>query len=224
MNDSSPYNFFLKTENYQPLINLVNRFSNKIEENQAIIANLTNIIDNKFKLPDQLNESITPSIPTNQELPLSDFLSKKYHLDQIKIEDDFLEEPNPKRQLMIEIEKLKKIKKINDYKNKELFKIYKDYELLIITKILPSLRKDILVYNQNYLKSLKQDKLPLKFDRKTKLWSNYVEYVNSLRKLVSVSQLIIKFFENELSNKDLNHFHSMILTIETLIETIGLSQ
>lgn len=154
MNESFPHFFFLKTENVQPLIILVNKLNKKIEKNQKIINRLTNLIDINLKFPDQINSIDIEDHNSNDdielnfynenndnndnndnekkindnsiinELPLTNLLNKKYQFDKIKPTKDYNHIKNPKIKQLL----------IDNDKLKTLKKInnFKNHELLKI--------------------------------------------------------------------------------------------
>lgn len=210
--------FLLQTENFEPLLGLIDLLNNKILENQKIIDEVTTSIDGKFEYPDlpiagedeendgeevisvtleqqNLNNSVgqkesSPAPDLGGADMLSNFLVDKYKLNEIRISKD-INHANPRAKSLLEdIERLKILRLTNSKKNRQLYQVIQDYELFIVTDVLPKLRKDIEKCRNEAIVDIKTRQINLKFESEGKVWSNYVQYIEHLEKLIKASELL----------------------------------
>lgn len=219
MNESYPYYFFLKTENYEPLVQLLDKLIYKINENQKTINRLTTKIDHDFKFPQKFTTDSETPVETHQKL-VDKLLNDKYQFDKItKFDDQFQDIKNDRiRQLKIDNEKLKYLKKVNNFKNNELLKIYEDYEVFLIDRILPNLRDDIFDYNKLQFEKIKEVELPDKTQQQEQLWQNYHKYFEFLQNLLLLSHKIIGMLDQQLSNDQYVQITQNISILNNLIQ------
>lgn len=223
---NSPYYFLLKTENYQPLLELVDQLTAKIKENQSSIDRLVNQIDGNFAfpiLPDNSDSTPNTGLEKHQSDPLKSLLNQKYNLDEIRITDErqFDHIENVKiRSLLIDNEKLRTIKAQKISKNNQLFEIYKEYELFIIETILPALRKDIYQYNAAQLQTIKDQEVEAKFEKVDSFWNRYSAYIGTMHNLVTLCHRLIAVLDVELNQNEIRLLQVKIEIINNLVAYI----
>ncbi|CAK7904826.1 hypothetical protein CAAN1_20S00760 [[Candida] anglica] len=191
--------FLLQTENFEPLLKLIDQLSLKVEENQEIIERITKKIDGEFDFPeykpikleeDGIEKNGTTTTKKNKAASpdiLRLFLNDKYKLDQIKIDEtggNQKGENDTIRGLRNDIARLRKLRDSNSKKNKDLYQIILDYEMFVVKDILPRIREDIARYQQESTQDIREQQMVAKFTSESKLWEDYNSYVEHLDRLV----------------------------------------
>lgn len=220
---SSPYYFLLKTENYQPLLELVDQLTVKLQENQNSIDRLVGQIDNNFAfptLPDN-DDSAPEAILTDAETdPLRSLLNQKYRLDEMELADehqfDHIENTRI-RGLLVDNEKLRIIKAQKVSKNAQLFDIYREYELFIVETILPALRKDIYEHTAAQLQGIKDQEVPAKFSKVDLLWKRYLDYIGMMHNLVTLCHRLIAVLDVEVNDNEIRVLRVKVEIINNLV-------
>lgn len=222
MNESYPYYFFLKTENYEPLVQLLDKLVYKINENQKIIKRLTTQIDYKFAFPQTYTDEKPTTVEAHTKL-VDKLLNDKYHFDEItKFDDMFKDIENETiRQLKIDNEKLKYLKKVKIFKNNELLKIYEDYDVFLVDRVLPPLRDDINNYNKQQSTKIKTVELTDKTNQQEDLWRSYNTYVEFLHKLLVLSNKIVGLLEHQLKDEQYIQTSQNIAVLNNLIQYLS---
>lgn len=196
--------FLLQTENFEPLLKLIDSLNSKIVENQDTIDRLTNAVDHKFDYPDvdkKIEEVKAPA--AEHEDILSLFIQEKYKLDQIKIPSDVGQSEIPRvAQLRKDIARLKILRDSNSEKNKQLFQIIQDYEMFIVSDVLPKMRQDIERYRAHLFLDIKLRQLDEKTSAESKLWSNYALYVEQLNRLIIACEKLGTLMEEEIGGEE----------------------
>lgn len=223
MNESYPYYFFLKTENYEPLVQLLDKLVYQINENQRIIKRLTTQIDYKFTFPQQCTSDEKPTATEPHKTLVDKLLIDKYHFDEItKFDDMFKDIENETiRQLKVDNEKLKYLKKVKIFKNNELLKIYEDYEVFLVDRVLPPLRDDINNYNKEQSTRIKTEELTDKTNQQEDLWKSYNDYVEFLHKLLQLSNKIVGLLEHQLKDAQYVQISQNIAVLNNLIQYLS---
>ena len=213
--------FLLQTENYEPLFGLINELSNIVQTNDQKIDNLAQKFDTEFEFPNYNfsndNEEI---LDQRYEDVLHIFLERKYKLSEIPIEDpdilSALEEFKDDHYVvgvLEDIARLKSLRNINSYKNKELHQSIKDFEDFISLTLLPNFRKDVEAHWLKSLSIIKDQQLPEKLELDSKTWKKYQEYVFYLDLLIKLSQKLVAIV-HDLSRED-------IMKVEAKIEIVN---
>lgn len=168
---SDPSHFLLKTENLEPVIEIINEFGCQIKLNQTVINTISNQIDNQLCEPNlQLN--------TDEADPIRHIIQRKYNLQDAS--SDVNLHPNSKiNQLLYDNIQLTKLKRDSITRNKQLLQIIYDYESFILEHILPALRENIYQYQStNYV--------DMKLNAVEKIYTRYSKNVQQLSKLIQV--------------------------------------
>ncbi|CAH2353563.1 hypothetical protein CLIB1423_11S02586 [[Candida] railenensis] len=210
--------FLLQTENFEPLLKLIDSLNHKIAENQDIIDRLTKVIDHKFDYPDidkRIEEIKTPA--AEHEDILSLFLQEKYKLDQIRIPSDVGRSEVPRvAQLRKDIARLKILRDSNSAKNQQLFQIIQDYEMFIVSDVLPKMREDIERYRAQSFSDIKLRQLDEKTSAESKLWSNYTLYVEQLNRLIIACEKLSNLMEEEIDGEEIRILEQKLRVIHQI--------
>ena len=203
------YYFLLKTENIEPLIDIVNRINKEINDNQNLIHSLCLQIDNHGKFPDTIasstNTNTNDNSSTSIDDPLRYLLEEKYNITR---------SPNPsltntttnledyKQSLINDITQLRQLQQSKNLKNRQFLSIIEDYEQELNTFILPNLR-NLIINNLDSNKHQKSKKSKTSKDilliRKQffmiekLIYEKYEKYIIRLWKLIKFIKLLNKF-------------------------------
>ncbi|CAX40162.1 conserved hypothetical protein [Candida dubliniensis CD36] len=210
------YYFLLKTENIEPLIDIVNRINQEINDNQKLIHSLCLQIDNHGKFPKTISNLNTntktntnPSLVSSIDDPLRYLLEYKYNITSNPTpnnnnnggggaEDDY------KQSLINDINQLRQLQQNKHLKNQQLLSIIDDYEQEIIIEILPGLRKLIKhdYYNDNDDNNIQgrqgcqKDILLVKkqfFLINKLIYEKYQLYIKRIYKLIKFIKIMINY-------------------------------
>lgn len=203
------YYFLLKTENIEPLIDIVNRINKEINDNQNLIHSLCLQIDNHGKFPDTIasstNTNASDNSSTSIDDPLRYLLEEKYNITR---------SPNPsltntttnledyKQSLINDITQLRQLQQSKNLKNRQFLSIIEDYEQELNKFILPNLR-NLIINNLDSNKHQKSKKSKTSKDilliRKQffmiekLIYEKYEKYIIRLWKLIKFIKLLNKF-------------------------------
>lgn len=219
---NNSFGFLLNTENIDPLLESVNKLSQRVEQNAEILNRLTYAVDNDFKFPElPIDIENTKTANTNdkeQNDPLRLLLNQKYKLDKVSIEDDLINRVENTRikQLLLDNEKLRRLQVSKKKANTELYGIIQEYEAFIIETMQPRLKNDIEIYRASIENDLKTKDIPSKFAATEKLWSRYITYINHLEKLSNLCDSFMKLFEDKLNSKEILTIEQKLISINEL--------
>lgn len=211
-------NFLLQTDNYDPLIKLVNQVNEKINKNNQLIETILNTADS-LTFPSKLT-------PLNNDSQSEDEL--RYHLDMKyklhemeapKFED--VKDPMMK-QLLIDNYKLLQIKKINQVVNVSLFNIVRQYEEFIGQTLIPMLREDFgKEASRGYVSLTKI--VDNKLQANEVLWQRYNDYIIQLQRLFDLFNQLSSMLQL-LDSNAVVELESKLIAIESLISKVYKSQ
>ncbi|CUM64577.1 uncharacterized protein PRCAT00002184001 [Priceomyces carsonii] len=223
MNDNNPFDFLLKTESYEPLIDLVDQLSKKIRENEALISKLTYHIDINLELPNvPVTKNDDESDPINiHEITcdnLEHILNQKYSLGDIKLPRNCeVQESNPRIKKLIEDNlKLRVLKKQKDLKNRQLLKVINEYDQFITEDILPALRRDVTNYHIEVNKEFKESQLNRKYKTVGLLWQRYVKYFQYLCELTETCKNLVEVLGFETNEHEISMLQQKLNIVDQL--------
>ncbi|EGV62887.1 hypothetical protein PSN45_001127 [Yamadazyma tenuis] len=170
--------FLLQTENYDPLVSLVESLAARLSDNDEVIARLLKVTDS-LRLPRTVGDVSTDSHPQDE---LRYHLDTKYKLSDIQA-PDYDDVANVQiRQLLRDNYRLLKIKKQNDTVNEYIFKTLLQYQRFVTTELIPMLRLDFEHSVQQSHRDLRRV-LHAKLQVDASLWAKYQEYLQFLQRL-----------------------------------------
>lgn len=208
----SAYKSLLNMENHDPINRLVRELTDKILQNEAIIANISRSMDTKLTLP--FEQAPTNDNPIEND-HLRVLLDKKY-LPQIELEL-FSEVKNPRlRQLLVDNKALSELHKAKIQQNKSLYQVYSDYEQLIHVVVLPQLTKVVCEYNLEKIADLRDNKLEEKLAADSAVWKLYSEYVANLDKIYGVVSAMLEALEQVVDRKEVERLEQQLMIVERL--------
>lgn len=188
-------NFLLQTENTDPLVKTVQKLNDQIIKNDQLISNLLETSDSlKFPKFDQdgniqeensdnkvMDEPDKPSHNKSSFDELRYHLDTKYRLPEIEC-PDFNQVENPRiRQLLADNYRLLTIYNIKKTYNRELVKILKKYQHVLMNELIPSLGNYNYRYTSNTLDQFQQI-LETKLLHDQLVYSHYIRYSEYLQR------------------------------------------
>lgn len=208
----SAYKYLLNMENHGPINRIVKELTEKILQNETIIASISRSLDTKLTLPFELKQE--DAVPLEND-PLRALIDKKY-LPQVQLET-FSEVENPRlRQLLIDNKALADLQKIKIEQNKQLYKVYTDYERLIHIVVLPQLTKMICEYNIEKITDLRENRLEEKLALDSEVWKLYGQYVENLEKIYGIVQAMVQALEEVVDRKEVQRLEQQLMIVEKL--------
>lgn len=234
---TTPYNFLLNTESYDPLFDLVERLTKTVQKNGDIIGRLTDVVDAKFAyplIPDEESakkeaqdeqakgESAdeAKASTTGPDESRDDFL--RHHLDetlqlkQIEVTQFDNVENRELRQLLIDNFRLMKVRDGKRRFNGELLRIYKTYEELLMELVLPQLAQDVNNYNVECIQRMKTEELETKLSCDAGVWLAYSKYLEQMEKAKQVTELMLQVMADSLQNDELERLELQLMILEEL--------
>ncbi|ODV81205.1 uncharacterized protein CANTADRAFT_32435, partial [Suhomyces tanzawaensis NRRL Y-17324] len=198
----SSYYFLLKTENIQPLIDVVDQITRQINTNQATIQRLTRYVDERVKFPELELEHTSEPAREEPTDPLRYLLKEKYSLDTMSLTKNETKElekiANSRiRQLVLDNIKLQRIQHGNRIKNQALARVVQDYESLIVETILPPLRQELLELGDGGLDSSARHYMDVKYDKIERIYGRYVANLEALQNLTGVVERLMGFLGHD---------------------------
>lgn len=182
--------FLLKTENVQPLVNVLDELLVQLKANHELLAKVTAQAD-ALTFPDlvatpQANRTTLAASDGNGGLNY--LLNQKYRLDEIVARNHktYSDDPEVDR-LEKEIEALAGIHQAKRRRNQQMVKIIHEYEEFIMETILPALRKDVLATGSEIDNRLVESKYAMV----DAVYRRYVANVDCLSRLIDVGRQLM---------------------------------
>ncbi|KAF3988705.1 hypothetical protein FT663_03230 [Candidozyma haemuli var. vulneris] len=214
------YKYLLNMENHGPINRLVKELSTKIQENEAILANISRSIDTKITLPqlpgENNKEKHQEQADSNKSDSLRALIDEKY-LSKMDHVEQFEEVQNTRlRQLLIDNKALAELHKARCEQNKQFYRSYQGYEKLIQIVILPQLTKLVCDYNIEKITDLRQKRLQEKLALDEALWEKYVQYVANLDKIYHIVSETVEALQSVLDEPQVQRLEQQLLIVERL--------
>lgn len=180
----------MKEESIEPLISLVNKLLERINENEASLSKLVYKIDS-LGFPDSLDKSVIGYEIDKSNILVERHLELKFSISDVKVSKEFeqgLQGIRNERikKLLIENEKLKLLEATKKRRNNELYQVVQVYASFIAEKLLPMIRNDIQAYSEKVIDESKMTTVPYKFKESDRLWEHYIKYIEELVEMSNV--------------------------------------
>lgn len=229
--NASGSNCLLNTENYGPLIKLIKRINQGIQENEGILGKLTTQVDENIRLQDLSNIGFlgdvqTPGLKTKSDQKfdltetndyLRDILDQKFTQNKVADTDQFEDVENPVlRRLMIDNYKLLQMKNAKERRCRHLLELSREYEQLLSEVIIPALVRDVSAKNISDLQSLKDLVLETKLKSQKEIWREYENYLDLVDKCTKLVHRIYKGLSSSLESAEVNRVALQLSILELL--------
>lgn len=215
---STPYNFILNTESYDPLYDLVRRLSKSVEENSDIIGRLTKVVDVNLKYPTVPG---TDTATPKREDPLRNFLEENLNLKAVSVDGRFDDIQNLElRQLLEDNYRLMKVRDAKTRLNAELISIYKAYEQLLLEVVLPQLARDVYENNAKCAERMMGSDLDTREKSEGETWLVYLTYVEKLEQTRSVTQKLLEVMDAHLGSEEVARLELQLTIVKDLIAQV----
>lgn len=205
---TSTSNVLLNTENYEPLFEMVTKITEKIRQNERILARIANMVDNKLVYPKEDSDGVRL---TREESESSDeqengdylrsILDSKFSANNMGEVKQFDDVENPVvRQLLSDNYRLLQMKKAKQAKNSELGRINLQYETLLADQIIPKLTKDVSEQNMKSIVRIRETEVERKLEAQLQLWHQYSRYIDFLDRAGQLVQKLVEALDGTLDS------------------------
>lgn len=200
-------NYLLQTDNYGPLVDLIDRLHRHISDNDALISRI-------LRTADTVGQPLAKHDSSDE---LRYFLDSKYHLNSMPdlAVDEAVGVPQYHRQLLQDIYKLTAISSRNQAVNRQLFEIIKTYEIFITTSVIPQLRTDSERIVRRELQDLKRV-CEFKHTTGVMVYEKYQIYVEYLEKLRRMFGQLLALLEG-LETREIGEIEKRLVAIDELV-------
>lgn len=214
----------MKDENIEPLISLVNRLLERLNENEASLSKLIHKIDS-LDFPDSLDKSVIGHEIDKSNILVERHLELKFNIGDIEFSREFeqgLQEIKNERikKLLIDNEKLKLLEATKKRRNKELYQVVQVYASFIAEKLLPMIRNDIQAYSEKVIHESKMTIVPSKFRESDQLWEHYIKYIEELVEVSNVCNRMGQVIEEMHNINELGKITEKLATIRCFCDQV----